>query len=86
MAAIVIILGSWASIRGGRVVMEREHDQAVIGLTELLDTVESTASIACFANDEQLAKEVAQVYHVFFRHYLTYLPSPKALVLIHQQA
>jgi diguanylate cyclase (GGDEF)-like protein/PAS domain S-box-containing protein len=60
MAAIVIILGSWASIRVGRLVMEREHDQAVIGLTELLDTVESTASIACFANDEQLAKEVAQ--------------------------
>jgi len=57
---IVMLLGGVSSIWVSQSVGEREYRQAVQGLGELLDTVESTASIACFASDEQLAAEVAQ--------------------------
>jgi diguanylate cyclase (GGDEF)-like protein len=60
VVGIVLLLGGLATVSVGRSVAEREYDRAVVGLSELLDTVESTASIAGFANDEQLATEVAQ--------------------------
>lgn len=57
---IAIILGGLSVLTAGKSVAEREHGQSVQRLGELLDTVESSASIACFSNDEQLAAEVAQ--------------------------
>ncbi len=39
---------------------EREQSQAIRTLNEVLDTVQSTASIAAFTNDQQLAGEVIQ--------------------------
>jgi diguanylate cyclase (GGDEF)-like protein len=41
-------------------VAARVDQEAIQRLSELLDTVESTASVAGFANDEQLAHEVVQ--------------------------
>ncbi|MCX7897089.1 MAG: diguanylate cyclase, partial [Rhodocyclaceae bacterium] len=43
-----------------KIVGKRIHHQAESKLSELLHTVERTASIACFARDEQLAREVAE--------------------------
>lgn len=39
---------------------ERTQQQSITRLSELLDTVESTVSIACFVEDQNLAKEVAR--------------------------
>lgn len=55
-----LLLGGVSSVLIHRQVTERVHQEALAGLTELLDTVESTASVAAFANDAQLATEVAQ--------------------------
>jgi diguanylate cyclase (GGDEF)-like protein/PAS domain S-box-containing protein len=53
-------MGGASSLLVSQVVGERTHQQAMVKLGELLDTVESTASVAAFVGDEQLAKEVAQ--------------------------
>lgn len=55
---ITLLFGGVSSVLVSREVIEREQNQAMQGLNELLDAVESTASIACFANDDQLAAEV----------------------------
>lgn len=60
VAGIAVLLGGASSLIVSQVVGAREHQQAVQALGELLDTVESTASIAGFANDEQLAAEVVR--------------------------
>jgi len=39
---------------------KRAEEQSVTRLSQLLDTVESTASIACFVEDQSLANEVAR--------------------------
>jgi len=39
---------------------ERQHEAAAERLNQLLDTVESTISVACFVKDAKLADEVAQ--------------------------
>ena len=44
----------------GYTTRERAEEQSVMRLRELLDTVESTVSIACFVEDQNLAKEVAR--------------------------
>lgn len=57
---IAMLTGGLSSMLITRSVGQHEQDQARQNLNELVDAVESTASIACFANDEQLAREVAQ--------------------------
>jgi diguanylate cyclase (GGDEF)-like protein/PAS domain S-box-containing protein len=58
--AVASLMGAISTYSVSRVVGERTHSQALTKLGELLDTVESTASVACFVGDEQLGKEVAQ--------------------------
>ncbi len=60
VVGIALLVGGASILLVRQVVGERMHAQAVTKLGELLDTVESTASVACFVGDEQLAKEVAQ--------------------------
>ncbi len=57
---LAVLLGGFSLLLVRHTVGERVQRQAVVGLGELLDTVENTASIACFVGDEQLAREVAQ--------------------------
>ncbi|MBI5861576.1 MAG: EAL domain-containing protein [Rhodocyclales bacterium] len=57
---MALLLGGASGLIVSQTIGEREHQKAVRALNELLDTVESTASIASFANDEQLAAEVAR--------------------------
>lgn len=58
--AVSLLMGGISIYSVSRVIGERTHTQSVTKLGELLDTVESTASVACFVGDEQLAKEVVQ--------------------------
>lgn len=60
VVGIALLMGGMSSLLVSRMVGEQVHDQAVIKLGELLDTVENTASIACFVADEQLARELVQ--------------------------
>lgn len=60
VVGIALLMGGASSMLVGRVAGERAYEQAMVKLDELLDTVESTVSIAAFVNDDQLAKEVAQ--------------------------
>lgn len=60
MLGIALFLGGVSSIQVEKSIAVREHDQAVQRLGELLDTVESSASIASFSMDEQLSAEVVQ--------------------------
>lgn len=60
VALITLLLGGISSAIIGKQVIARGHEEALQHLSELLDTVENTASVAAFANDEQLASEVAQ--------------------------
>jgi len=63
LAAVTVItalLGGITSMLISAQVASRVHHEAHERLGELLDTVESTASVAAFAKDEQLAHEVAQ--------------------------
>lgn len=57
--AVTLLMAGLSIYSVSRVVGERTHTQSVTKLGELLDTVESTASVACFVGDEQLAREVA---------------------------
>ncbi len=56
---VTFLLGGLSSVAIRQTVADQMHLQAIERLGELLDTVESTASVACFASDEQLAREVA---------------------------
>jgi diguanylate cyclase (GGDEF)-like protein/PAS domain S-box-containing protein len=58
--AVSLLMGAISTYSVSRVIGARTHAQALTKLGELLDTVESTASVACFVGDEQLGKEVAQ--------------------------
>ena len=60
IALTTMLLGGASNLIIRQLVTDRVQTQAVQGLGELIDSVESTASVACFANDEQLAMEVAQ--------------------------
>jgi diguanylate cyclase (GGDEF)-like protein/PAS domain S-box-containing protein len=60
VVGIAVLLGGAASLIISRTIGEQEREHAVQGLSELIDTVENTASIASFAKDEQLAVEVVQ--------------------------
>lgn len=60
VAGIALLVGVITTLLARQVVGTRLHDEAHTRLVELVDTVENTAAVACFANDEQLAKEVAQ--------------------------
>jgi diguanylate cyclase (GGDEF)-like protein/PAS domain S-box-containing protein len=63
LAAVTLItalLGGLSGVVIHEQITARVDQEARQHLGELLDTVESTASVACFANDEQLAREVVQ--------------------------
>lgn len=60
VALITALLGGISNIIIREQIAARVDQEAIQRLGELLDTVESTASVACFANDELLAREVAQ--------------------------
>ncbi|MBP9713796.1 MAG: bifunctional diguanylate cyclase/phosphodiesterase [Sterolibacterium sp.] len=60
MLGIALLVGGLMGLLSGRLTGERTQVVAMQKLGELLDTVESTVSIACFANDKELAREVAQ--------------------------
>ncbi|MDP3032525.1 MAG: bifunctional diguanylate cyclase/phosphodiesterase [Rhodocyclaceae bacterium] len=60
VVGIALLMGGASSVLVSRVAGERAYEQAMVKLDELLDTVESTATIAAFVGDEQLAKELAQ--------------------------
>lgn len=60
VAGVALLVGVMTTLLARQVIGTRLHDEALIRLAGLLDTVESTAAVACFANDEQLAKEVTQ--------------------------
>ena len=57
--AIAVVIGALFIDITNRVTQERTQQQLATRLSELLDTVESTASIACFVGDKALAQEVA---------------------------
>jgi len=59
VVGIALLMGGVSSLLVNQVVGERAHRLALLKLGELLDTVESTVSIAAFVGDEQLATEVA---------------------------
>lgn len=56
---IAVVIGALFIDIANRVTHERTELQSAAHLSELLDTVENTASIACFVGDQALAKEVA---------------------------
>jgi diguanylate cyclase (GGDEF)-like protein/PAS domain S-box-containing protein len=56
---IAVVIGALFIDVTTRVTHERTQQQSAERLSELLDTVESTATIACYAGDQALAKEVA---------------------------
>lgn len=56
---IAIVVGAFFIVVTIFVTTEREQQHSATHLRELLDTVESTLSIACFVEDQALAKEVA---------------------------
>lgn len=60
VVGIAFLMGGAASMLVGQVVGRHVQDRALVRLGELLDTVESTVSVACFTADEQLASEVVQ--------------------------
>jgi|GEM_PF-861563 len=60
VVGIALLMGGASSMWVSRVVEDRAYQQASLKLDELLDTVESTATVAAFVGDEQLANEVAQ--------------------------
>ena len=60
MVGIALLMGSLGGLFVGRMVSERVQTTAIEKIGELLDTVENTVSIACYTNDESLAREVAQ--------------------------
>lgn len=57
---IAVLLGGVASVVIRETLLARVNQEAQQRLVELLDTVESTASVAAYANDELLAGEVVQ--------------------------
>ncbi|MFV0371312.1 MAG: hypothetical protein ACK5JI_06685, partial [Azonexus sp.] len=59
VVGITLLVGIPSIIVVSQVVSAQVHERATQKLGELLDTVQSTASVACFADDEQLAHEVA---------------------------
>jgi len=56
---IAVVIGALFIDIANRVTHERTELQSAAHLSELLDTVENAASIACFVGDQALAKEVA---------------------------
>lgn len=60
VVGIALLVGVISTLLVRQTIGARLHQEALTRLDELVDTVESTAAVACFANDEQLAKEVAQ--------------------------
>lgn len=57
--AIAVVIGALFIDIANRVMHERTRQQSAVRLSQLLDTVERTASIACFVGDQVLAQEVA---------------------------
>ena len=57
---VVLVLAGVSSVIVSKAVDNRESQQAVKALNELVEAVANTASIASFTKDEQLAAEVVQ--------------------------
>jgi hypothetical protein len=57
---MALLVGGVSSYLISQSLREREQRQAIRSLSEVLETVQSTASIAAFTNDNQLADEVIQ--------------------------
>lgn len=57
---MALFVGGASSYFISQSLREREQSQAIRTLNEVLETVQSTASIAAFTNDQQLAGEVIQ--------------------------
>lgn len=57
---MALLVGGVSSYFISQSLREREQSQAIRSLSEALETVQSTASIAAFTNDKQLAGEVIQ--------------------------
>ncbi|MGJ8690433.1 MAG: putative bifunctional diguanylate cyclase/phosphodiesterase [Gammaproteobacteria bacterium] len=57
---VVLVLAGVSSVIVSNNVKNRESQQAITALSELVETVSDTASIAAFTYDEQLAAEVVQ--------------------------
>ena len=57
---MALFVGGASSYFISQSLREREQSQAIRTLNEVLETVQSTASIAAFTNDQQLASEVIQ--------------------------
>lgn len=60
LVGVALLVGIATIVVAGRLVSDQVHERSMQKLGELLDTVQNTASVACFADDEQLAFEVAQ--------------------------
>lgn len=60
VALVTVLLGGVSSVVIRAQVAARVEQEAQLRLGEFLDMVESTASIAAYAKDEQLAREVVQ--------------------------
>ncbi len=60
VVGVAFVVGLLFIARAVVVIGERTQSHSVAGLQELLDTVESTVSIACFVRDASLAGEVAR--------------------------
>jgi diguanylate cyclase (GGDEF)-like protein/PAS domain S-box-containing protein len=56
---LAVIMGLLFSITASWRVRAAEHDRLMARVDELVSTVESTVSVACFLNDVTLAKEIA---------------------------
>jgi len=60
VVGIAVVVGTVFMARTVVVTHEHTRLQVTEGLSELLDTIENTASIACFVRDQTLAAEVAR--------------------------
>ena len=57
--AIVVVIGALFIDVAKRTARERTQQMIIASLGEFLDTIENTASIACYVGDQPLAKELA---------------------------
>ena len=60
VVTITAVVGLLFIIATSEITSSRAHQQVNTRLSELLDTVESTASIACFVKDQALAAELTR--------------------------
>jgi len=57
--ALAVIVGAIFGTTAALLMQSHEHDRLIGRLDELASTVEKTASVACYVNDQALAREIA---------------------------